>query len=101
MSEMIERVALAIFKSNFHPDDAANEALIAEKRAEWPGDWCRAERQARTAIEAMREPTEAMAAAGEEKVEWDSDDRSGGWFPRYRDGDASMIFSAMIDEALK
>jgi len=63
MSEMLERVALAVFKSYFHPDDAANDALVAEKRLEWAADWRRAERSARAAIEAMREPTLAMKEA--------------------------------------
>lgn len=52
-SDFLERVALAIFKSTFHPDDAANEALVAQKRAEWPEDWRRAERAARAALESL------------------------------------------------
>lgn len=51
--EIIEKVALAIFKSTFHPSDAANETLIAEKRVEWPQDWRRAERAALAAIEVL------------------------------------------------
>jgi hypothetical protein len=67
MSEMIERVALAISGS----DDPANILAIHRSRA-------------RLAIEAMREPTEAMKAVTSENT----------WH-------AVQDWYAMIDEALK
>jgi len=69
-SEMVERVAKALCKHGgdcwqMHIDDA------------------------RAAIEAMREPTEAMESAG-----WDSYDRNDGWSgPQY-------CWQAMVDAAL-
>lgn len=71
MSEMIERVALAM------QENAEGAAGAFDKR---PHD-CYI-RSARVAIEAMREPTKAMCFAGHE---------------RYSEG----VWQAMIDEALK
>lgn len=69
MSEMVERVAQAICGD----DNPANILTIHRIRA-------------RAAIEAMREPTEAMVYADTVK-EWPSD--------------ACAAWKAMIDEALK
>lgn len=68
MSEMVERVALAILKS----------------RSEGYGPHT----QARAAIEAMREPTEAMARAPTALADWE-------------DSCAEVVWDAMIDAALK
>jgi len=85
MSEMIKRVARAIFVA---ADDAHNT---------WPTpDHPECVKMARAAITAMREPTEAMIKRGDE-VEWyDGDDRlmSAGAY------NAEKIFQAMIDTAL-
>jgi hypothetical protein len=69
MSDMIERVAIAMHKGT-------------DIRL----DWCR--QLAPIAIKAMRDPTEAMVAAGT-KADWDDD-------PIQRPG----IWQAMIDVAL-
>jgi len=77
MSDMVERVAIAL----------CDKAL-------WDGAWLQANEterneqryRARAAIEAMREPTEAMVHADTVK-EWPSD--------------ACAAWKAMIDEALK
>jgi hypothetical protein len=73
-SEMIERVALAISGS----DDAANILGIHRDRA-------------RLAIEAMREPTSGMIAAGDEIIPDNA---------TYEDN-AANAYRYMIDEALK
>ena len=79
MSEMVERVARAIWQESVG-------------RAEWykwktfrPDAWgrCLSMAQARAAIEAMREPTETMEEAA-----------------RYAEG-AHAIYTTMIDETLK
>jgi hypothetical protein len=57
--------------------------------------------QARAAIEAMRQPTEAMVKEGDDAMNWDSSDTNGSWFVRYLEGDAAKSWSAMIDAALK
>lgn len=54
-SDVIEAAALAVFKSTFHPIDAANAELVAQKREEWNRDWERAEDGARAALEAGRQ----------------------------------------------
>lgn len=54
MSEMVERVARALMVERFKPDDPGTAGL----------PWTVFERDARAAIAAMREPTEAMAARG-------------------------------------
>lgn len=79
MSEMVERVALAISGS----DDPANVLEIHRVRA-------------RAAIEAMRKPTEAMKGAGFLAVSVRHPD--GCNMPR---GTEAEAWSAMIDEALK
>lgn len=75
MSEMVERVGLALYVAGKWIDEDAT--LIQ-----------RCERLARAAIEAMREPTEAMI------LEAYSDDAIGC-------GDAKAVWQHMIDEALK
>jgi hypothetical protein len=61
MGEMIERVAMAIFRNGIGElvwssgSDEQHEAAF---------------RQARAAIEAMREPTDEMMDAGREKTNW-------------------------------
>lgn len=59
MSEMVEKVARAIFSTNYHPDDGefANRMFDNDDH---PQEKRRAYRAARAAIEAMREPTEDM-----------------------------------------
>jgi hypothetical protein len=75
MSEMIERVALAICGD----DNPANVLAIHKTRA-------------RAAIEAMREPTDAMSAVGCEIPQWDQETADDG---------AAAVYRAMIDAALK
>jgi len=53
MAEMVERVALALWKDRY-PDEEWNEI----DRRDYEG-------HARAAIEAMREPTQAMKLAGQ------------------------------------
>jgi hypothetical protein len=72
MSEMIERVAKAIEESIWEP---GQDSVIA----------------ARAAIEAMREPTEAMLEAASIEAQ-----KPAGWHMVYRN-----IHRAMIDAALK
>lgn len=50
-----EWVAMEIFKSTFHPDDAANAALVAKKREEWPEDWRRAVRAAQAVVAGLHQ----------------------------------------------
>ena len=54
---MIERVARAIATARAGPENAAESEFKAGNL------WCEAKREARAAIEAMREPTEAMQEA--------------------------------------
>lgn len=77
MSEMVERVARAIFDTAVGPDKWDNE-FWAEERA---GCFT----SARAAIEAMREPTPEMQAAGKLPAE---------------DGGAIACWCAMIEAAL-
>ena len=77
MSEMIERVAKAIVKAYSGRDDA---------------NWNVFEAEARAAIKAMREPTEAMKEA------WNRD--FDGWLHE-RIEDEYHPYTVMIDEALK
>lgn len=81
-SEMVERVARAIWCSDKLPD----EAWILVKNSGGAEIWFR---QARAAIEAMRVPTEAMCIAGEEAP------------MTYGDGhDPRDVWPRMIDAAL-
>lgn len=83
MSEMIERVALAISGG----DDAASILEIHRHRA-------------RLAIEAMREPTDEMVKEGGVAV-WESNSRNTGKMSDWPAIDAKAGYQAMIDEALK
>lgn len=60
--------------------------------ADWRCDRLRIAAAARAAIEAMREPTEAMCDAG--SLAWPSG-------ARYAGGEEAEVWQAMIDEALK
>lgn len=91
MSEMVERVARTLAKiDGFDPDEDPNyvDGKIYTQVAHPPGTrlWNRYERKARAAIAAMREPTKAMHDAGSHG---------------YNDALATVIWQAMIDEALK
>lgn len=94
MSEMVERVARAICASENEDPDRVN--LF---RPPTPGcdentrNWMAYRDQARAAISAMREPTEAMKAAGSDQ--W-TDHGSGGCGVC-----AGQVYEAMIAEALK
>lgn len=95
---MIERVARRLFEAR--GGESANRLIYGKPRVTWEEalsaayvqiapEQCR--RDARAAIEAMREPTEAMiSAASEEGVSWSEDARS---YVRSE-------FAAMIDAAL-
>lgn len=83
MSEMIERVALAISGS----DDPANILWIHRERA-------------RLALEAIRKPTINMVGAGQQVV-WKGGARPGPVTVEVTTGSFAEIFTAMIDEALK
>lgn len=80
MSEMVKRVARAIrVARQSDPDTPPQEPQAGE--LEW---WIP---EARAAIEAMREPTEAMQRAWEGPESW-------GWGPL-------KVYRAMIDAALR
>lgn len=83
MSEMVERVAKAIAKARggWHADE---------------GQWRSCEDEARAAIEAMREPSMTMEAAGYLSAAFRE-----GTQPCSLDYRPDYIFKAMIDEALK
>lgn len=95
MSEMVERVARAIMLNDCCGctlDDGervfCNDARLPPdvKRGEPP---CECQSNARAAIEAMREPTEAMKQVGGNFIDNDCE------------GIAGSIFEAMIDAALQ
>lgn len=86
--DMLERVALAIFCSGYSPEEVLSGSA-ASKYGEWPGMSEQSIRQARAAIEAMREPTEGMVEPGALAGEM------------YGNTDAAATWRAMIDEALK
>ncbi len=86
MSEMVERVAMAIERTH-HDDDASFEEAWADH------DVVRHNRllEARAAIAAMREPTEAMITEAMIVADvWDDPDMV-----------VAFAWRAMIDEALK
>lgn len=89
MSEMVERVAKALFRwqeGHDRWDEAESESREDATEA------------ARAAIEAMREPTEAMVCAGDECILEALNDHTGVLRPITP---AQASFGAMIDEALK
>ena len=79
MSEMVERVAVAIGKHFHDPKSKPNDAALAALF----------DLAARAAIEAMREPTDAMVAA--------ADDSQATTY----DGSVRSAWSAAIDAALR
>jgi hypothetical protein len=93
MNEMIERAAKAIFKSRY--GEPEHDAFWPDRLDEIvngpPFDAEGYRSMARAAIEAMREPTEAMI----EKGVW-SRSENGRYGPR---DIAITIFQAMVDEA--
>lgn len=90
MSEMIERVAKAIMQS--HQED---RSLGPDEHEGVP---CYYSRMAHAAIEAMREPTEAMADAGLGSMDWDDDLGERG--KANNRSIACHVFVSMIDAAL-
>lgn len=81
MTDLVERVAMALW---------TNKASLSNPEAE---------SLARVAIEAMREPTEAMVAAGSGVTWWDGKDDEE-WEENVSTDTAKSIYQAMIDEAL-
>lgn len=67
MSEMVEKVARAILAGHDWTGDSTGEPDEPRGWESLPGDWQDAYRSvARAAIEALREPTDAMQLAGVE-----------------------------------
>lgn len=94
MNEMIERVALALFKSIEMADIADEETAKDFLENRWPERESYYLLRARAAVRAMREPTESMLDAA---CEVGPDTNSGpfDWVS------AETVFVAMIDAALK
>jgi len=89
-NEMIERIAKAMYDSN-------QFARPLEKSPNWVEHY---RRQARAAISAMREPTDAMKHAGADS--YGIQTPAIGTLPlSVIDGQPSKAWRAMIDEALK
>lgn len=84
MSEMIEHVARAIGESLYG---------LCDPR-ETPNTWAQAVSAARAAIEAMREPTEAMCQAGADAAD------DSGMYAQPTTGDFRRGYPAMIDAAM-
>lgn len=86
MSEMIERVARALASHHWYMsgNDPEKEGAVIDRR------WRNFEPQARAAIEAMCEPTEAMLASGSRSI-----------FHSDKDWESNACWRAMIDAALK
>jgi hypothetical protein len=101
MSEMVERVARALCAdalADMPPildystaDFAAAKAAVVDER------WVEFTHESRIAIEAMREPTEAMIRAGGNKVSG----TPGYFLPDDYVEEATEIYQAMIDAALE
>lgn len=98
MSEMIERVARAICKARGDDPDARGPAVW--QSGFYPDHlfarWRSYEGLARAAIAEMREPTEAMVAAGGREVQIDYENGR----EADRVTDATNCWQAMIDAAL-
>lgn len=92
-NEMVERVARALCIADGCDSDHISNDALDEGRALWT---CYAD-AARAAIDAMREPTEAMLAAS--PVVGTGLDDDGKWAVNTRP--AKDVWSAMIDAALK
>lgn len=87
MSEMVERVARALCRERSMPACSCKRDAGECKAPTYVLDECGRLRQARAAIAAIREPTEAMIRSG---------------FSRSEDmHDQAAVFRAMIDEAMK
>lgn len=88
MSEMIERVARAMYRSLDADPRFVGRADLTPEHPGW-AEYCH---QARAAIEAMREPTDAMIESARD------------YFPRVEPRDRYAVISdcwrAMIDAAL-
>lgn len=78
----LEEIALAIFKSSFHPSDIAS-GIADKKWDEWPEDRAKAFRQARAALVALMKmnPTMINAAQRGSREEMGSIHSSGGLAP--------------------
>lgn len=87
-----ERVARAIWHSNFHPDDVASGE--ADRRiAEWPSDWAKAQRQADAAIAALR-PTDSGLV--EDAEGWATSIAQHLCAPANRDAAVRLITNALV-----
>ena len=106
MSEMVERVARALHEDEEPPSDHWSPQWddLREKYVDGKPSHCKEywRRKARAAIEAMREPTEAMVlSAAKELAEEGQWDRLGELPREYLRVDARVVYDAMIDKALK
>lgn len=91
MSEMLERVARAICRGGMTgPKDHLDEQENS--------NWRMFVVEARAAIAAMREPTNAMIVTGDEKIIWHLNGTS---LVRADPTPAQNCFVSMIDEALR
>lgn len=100
MSEMIERVAEAIWQSE------SVRADRGPRRVSWadagPPTWDKYRPLARAAIEAMRKPTEEMVSLGARELAGEDKWNRPGDLPReYIRIDAGEVYDAMLDEALR
>lgn len=94
MTDMVERVARAICASmGYAPDMDASQEFTNRTGPMWMAYI----QEARAAIGAMREPTEAMVEAGAEDVASEYDD---GKDQKHRET-ARVSFTSMITAALK
>ena len=100
MSEMVERVSRGLARVSAERMMAADPGVFLRF---WDSvdyyvsqNWTKYERDARAAIEAMREPTEEMERAGDETGCFVGSDEDVGYHGRK----AGIVFSAMIDAAL-
>lgn len=93
MSEMVERVALAIWRARESAFPLYVQRLEPDQIDKSSGAWVRVVAEACAAIDAMRDPTEPMLNAAEEAASWDNelDERK----------QAQVAWSAMIDAALR
>ena len=95
---MIDRVARAIFRAGFHPDDS--DETVEQCWTDWKEDQKPSFARARAAIEAMREPTLEMCNAGKSQ-EWHKRLSNGTTIPvpGFDTGPLS-VWRRMIDAAL-
>ena len=98
-SEMVERVARALFETEWSPPGTEKIRAVWEK--EWPRSCEYWLNSARAAIAAMREPTEAMTEAASDAVEKYEDEVRGGDLTPTRHCLPETVWRAMIDEAVK